>query len=272
MSGNSETVEAPAPAQPGIDVDPSKSPSFAKGEVAGQGAPGSEGAASKGDGGAFSFPDGGDEKGDADGKDDGGAFSFPGDGDKKGDADKGSSKKDDKGGNKDDDAGSDKEGKDADGPPEQYEDFSLPEGYQVTDTSMMDEFKAECRELGLTQQAAQSRLENLLSWQSRQAEQTQRYWEEQSEKWTGLAKQEGVYTKEHFRAASEGIRAADTTGELASMLHSVGLDRHPALIKAFGAYAELNGTDRDVATSGSATQGPLTPEQKLYGAGAHPVS
>ena len=235
---------------------------------------GAEGSGAEGDELGFASEAG------ADGADKGGqsdeAFSGGDDdaGDGKSGDQPGDKKSDDKG--KDSDAASDKEGKKSEGAPEKYEDFSLPEGVEAHE-GLMTDFQAECKELGLTQTEAQSRLDGMLAWKAKADAQALEYWQEQAASWTQAAKAQGVMTSEMRQRAAAGLRLADnveleggekSTTNIGKTLAQMGLDKNPAIIRAFAAYHELHGDETDVVQAGQPGGAELTADEKLYGKGA----
>lgn len=140
------------------------------------------------------------------------------------------------------------------GAPEQYADFTMPEGVQL-DEATLTEFKAVAKDFGLSQEKAQQFLDRMgpLSAQRTQAlmEQARTDWAEQSKADTEFG---GTKLTESLAAAAKA-RDAFGTAELRTLLNESGLGNHPEVIRLFVRVGKAISEDR-VVTGGSGVQAP----------------
>lgn len=165
-----------------------------------------------------------------------------------------------------DDKGAEKPGEKpkADGAPEAYADFKLPEGMKA-DPVLMTEFQKECRELGLNQEAAQAQLERMAGWKAKADQQAQAQWTEKSNVWRAASKEAGLFAPDILAAANRGIRAAGGDAELVQMLGYLGFSNHPAIIRAFANHGKSVSQDTSIPGSGGASGTPKSRAQVLFG-------
>ena len=136
------------------------------------------------------------------------------------------------------------------GAPEEYGEFSLPEGF-TADAEGMTVFQTEAKERGLSQEQAQSELGTLLLWKERMENSMQTKWTSDAGAWTQSSKAAGLMTPESRSLASVGLKALDHDGSAGQILRERGLDRHPAIVAAFKAYGAAISDDSRVPGVGS---------------------
>lgn len=135
------------------------------------------------------------------------------------------------------------------GAPEEYADFSLPDGYTL-DAELGGELKTIAKELNLTQEQAQ-KLADLgakqsQKFQSAQAEQLKAA----KETWAGEAKADKEFGGDKFgENIAVAKKALDTFGNdaLKTMLNETGLGNHPEVIRFFVKAGQSISEDRFVA-------------------------
>lgn len=117
------------------------------------------------------------------------------------------------------------------GAPENYEDFTLPEGVEL-DEQAIEAFKPVAKELGLSQEGAQKLVDLYISQQGQQAE----AFEAQKEKWAEEAKSDkeigGAVFDQSVSLAKKAMEKFGTP-ELTAALEWSGLGSHPEIIRAF---------------------------------------
>jgi len=202
----------------------------------------------------------------------GGAFDLEGEGtgDEGAAGDKKEGDDDDPDASKSDDDKGDAASK-KEGAPEAYEDFQLPEGTEAI-APLMDVFKAEAKEAGLSQEQAQAQLTNLATWKARidehHATEATDHWQQQANDWSAQSKAQGVMTQENMALAGRGLSMLDSTdSELGNTLSMLGLNKHPAIIRAFASYGRQHG-DAEIH-DGNLGGSNNSPESVLYD---HPTS
>lgn len=156
-----------------------------------------------------------------------------GDNDQKSDDD---GDKDDKAKKADDDSDKAKEDQDADedqdqGAPEEYEDFKLPEGYEVHE-EVMGEAKSLFKELDLPQDKAQKLIDLQTKVETARAE----VWAEQQKTWAKESAEHPDFGGEKFEAnAATANKALVKYGgdAVVELLEQFGLQNHPAMVGMF---------------------------------------
>ena len=162
------------------------------------------------------------------------------------------------------------------GAPEAYGEFKMPEGVtaDTLDQEMFSELQAEFKELGLSQEQAQARFENLYRWYSKVNEGAEQQWAENVQQWAQATAQAGLNSEQSMRQASQGLAQVDGTGELRQIMHNLGLDQHPGIMRVFASYGERYTQDTGTSPgsgqgTGQGNVGNLSPHQKIWGPGAH---
>ncbi|GJQ57051.1 MAG: hypothetical protein HKUEN07_36200 [Rhodocyclaceae bacterium] len=150
------------------------------------------------------------------------------------------------------------------GAPEQYADFTAPEGAQL-DAQVLEAFKPLARELGLAQEGAQKVLDTMAPVLARrQAEQLA----SASAQWADASRADkefgGDQLDENLAVAKKAIDVL-ASPELRQLLSESGLGNHPEVIRMFlRAGKSLGGEDRFVA--GQADKTNPGDARRLYGA------
>lgn len=140
-------------------------------------------------------------------------------------------------GSKDDGA---KDGKDAEGAPEEYADFTLPEGMEM-ETALLDEAKPLFKELNASQGQAQKLMDMAAKLVAQGAEKAQAAqvdaWKSQVKAWEGEMRADkelgGSRLPETLTVAKKGLRMLDPKGEATKLLDELGLGSHPAVVRLF---------------------------------------
>lgn len=126
------------------------------------------------------------------------------------------------------------DGKPADaGAPEDYGDFSFPEGVEI-DADVMTEFKGLAKELGITQEAAQKLIDLQASMEEKRAETLQQMVADQSQQWANQVKNDPEIGGENYdQSVALAVKTIETFGspELRTLLNDSGLGNHPELVK-----------------------------------------
>lgn len=210
------------------------------------------------------------DDGDAGGGDGGGkADDAGGDGDgKDGDADGGDDdsliggKPKDKDQTSDDDGGKSKDG-DAAGAPEKYEDFAIPEGFEI-DQSRLEAFVPVARELGLTQDQAQK----IVDLQVKLAEQDAAAAVEQSKQWVEELRKDPDVGGAKFAANVERVRhlvesvAGEDLADLRTYLNQ-GHGNYPPLFRLLHRIASRVSEDSFDGKTGTRTKSKEEVEAEL---------
>lgn len=117
--------------------------------------------------------------------------------------------------------------------PEEYENFTLPDGVEA-DEAMMDEFKPLAKELGLTQEAAQKLVDLQTKHALALAEAEQGEWNDLVKQWEAVAKSDkeigGDKLDEARANAKKAVEKLGTT-EFAEMLEWTGTGSNPEMIR-----------------------------------------
>jgi hypothetical protein len=152
----------------------------------------------------------------------------------------------------------------SDGPPEEYGEFTLPEGVEV-DQETLDTFKTKAKELGLSQEKAQE----LVDLQAQTAQSSQKQLKDaiaqQHQQWLDQAKQDEEIGGEQFDQNVETARKAiETFGtpELKQFLDESGLGNNPEMIR----FARRIGAaiSEDSLTPGGSGRGKQNPADVLF--------
>lgn len=164
------------------------------------------------------------------------------------------------------DEGKETEGKDAKGAPEQYEDFSAPEGVEL-DVELTGELKTLAKELNLSQADAQRVADLGAKLAEKFAGQQTEVLAQARTEWTEQSRADKEFGGDKIDAnLAVAKRALDTFGtpELRQLLNESGLGSHPEIIRAFYRAGKTISEDSLVTGGGLKTAGPKTPEATLY--------
>jgi hypothetical protein len=146
------------------------------------------------------------------------------------------------------------------GAPESYESFSLPEGYQV-DESKVVEFQSWAKTNNLSQAAAQSAVDMFIQQKEQDAaavEKAQGEWEDASKTDTEFG---GNAFDVSIRTAVKTINKFGTP-ELTDFLNATGIGNHPEIIRIM--YRVGQSISEDKIVMGSANATPRTAEKIMY--------
>lgn len=126
------------------------------------------------------------------------------------------------------------------GAPEAYEDFVMPEGFDV-DESALELAKPLFKELGLDQANAQKAVDVFAKIAGQQAEAMAEGHSAQVAAWT--AETTKSMSKEDIGVAVAGLKRFDTEGKVAEVLNSTGLGSHPDVVAFFKRVGEATSED-----------------------------
>lgn len=152
----------------------------------------------------------------------------------------------------------------ADAAPEEYEDFTAPEGVKL-DADAVAEFKGLAKELGLKQVDAQKVADLgpklMAKWQTQQAEAISTTVAKWADDTRGDKELGGDKFAENLAVAS---KALDTFGtpELKKLLNESGLGNHPEIVRAF--YRAGNAISEDKHVRGNGTSPAPTDAKSFY--------
>lgn len=148
------------------------------------------------------------------------------------------------------------------GAPEEYADFTLPEGMEI-DPDLIAEFKAEAKRLNLSQEDAQK----LVDIQAKLAEKQGKAILEQHQKtvaeWAEQVKTElGADYKKELAFAAKAINKFGTP-ELREFFNATGIGNHPELVKVFINIGKQ--ISEDAFVEGKTKTAPKSAAEILYG-------
>ena len=138
------------------------------------------------------------------------------------------------------------------GAPEQYADFTTPEGYELSDT-LNGEFKELAKSMNLTQEQAQQFIEIDAKRALGEAETAQAQWKATTDEWAASlqndAEMGGAKYEQSLALANKAIDNFGTP-ELRAFLDESGLGTHPELLRAFHKVGNAISEDRMVSGEG----------------------
>ena len=152
----------------------------------------------------------------------------------------------------------------AEGAPEAYADFTLPEGL-TPDTPVLGEFAALAKEANLPQATAQKFVDLAGKMQTQTVEGVQAALEAQGEQWGEAAKADKEFGGDAFDANLAIAKTAlDTFGspELKSLLNQSKLGNHPEVLRAFVKIGKAISQDGFVPGRGGAAN--ASPAARMY--------
>jgi len=141
--------------------------------------------------------------------------------------------------------------------PEEYSDFTLPEGVEI-DAGISSEFKTVAKELGLSQEKAQKLADLATKNAQTQAEAQARQWGELRESWVNGLKADKEFGGQKFdETAERANRALKRFGsdDLIGYLTSTGMGDYPELIKLLARVDRAVGEDSTAGDSQGLPQG-----------------
>lgn len=162
------------------------------------------------------------------------------------------------------------------GAPEEYADFTLPEGFDPEtslDQEMLTDFKGLARELGLSQANAQRVFELAPRLIQKAAEAQAQAFDKLRETWRSQIDQDeafqGAKRDENLAVAKRALLKLDEKigghGVLRELMNDYGLGDHPAMLRAFYEVGLL--LEEDTGAEGGAGVGQereLTPAEVMY--------
>lgn len=153
----------------------------------------------------------------------------------------------------------------ADTVPEEYADFTMPEGMPA-DEQLLNDFKPVAKELGLSQGKAQ-KLIDLYGGKVAplMAQRQQDAWNGQLEAWVAECKGDKEIGGDKFDAAvSDAQRVINTVGtpELKKVFDDYGLGNNPELVRVFSRMAKYLGEDSIITGGRGGQDTPI--HQRLY--------
>jgi len=146
--------------------------------------------------------------------------------------------------------------------PEQYADFTVPEGYAL-EGDMGDKFKALAKEMGLTQDQAQKLIDLDVQRSNAHVETVQKATHE----WLNMSKADKEIGGESLGAnVAIATKALDAFGspELKSLLKVSGLGNHPEIIRAFYKVGKAISEDGFVPAGGGDKSSQARDAKSLY--------
>lgn len=155
---------------------------------------------------------------------------------------------------------------DAQGAPESYETFTLPEDLQINE-SELEGFTSLARDLNLSQAQAQQLVdyeaERMLAIQSAQQE----AWTQQQVDWRNESQSDQEIGGNNFDGnIATAVKALDRFGtpELKSALNESGMGNHPEVIRAFYRVGKAI-SESSFVPGGSSSTGQKSRDEILYG-------
>jgi hypothetical protein len=165
---------------------------------------------------------------------------------------------------KSDDGKGDGKGDKAEGAPEKYEDFTVPEGIEL-DTEAVGEFSELARDLNLNQDQAQKLVDLQVKLNQAHADDAWGTWETVQSEWKGQTQNDaeigGKSFDESIGHAKSFIKQFGSEG-LIEALNVTGAGNHPEIVRAFARAGKAMADDSfHAGTQGGETR---TAEEILY--------
>lgn len=150
------------------------------------------------------------------------------------------------------------------GAPEKYEDFNLPEGMSIEDSTLQS-FLPLAKELNLDQGQAQKLVDYEAGRVQEMIDTQEQVWSDLRQEWRTAVKSDkeigGPAFDESLAAGKTFLRKYGTP-ELMEALNSTGMGDHPEFIRAFARAGKA--MKEDSLSTGTATEVKLSPEEILY--------
>jgi hypothetical protein len=159
------------------------------------------------------------------------------------------------------------------GVPQDYKDFDLPEGFELTG-NRKDDLTSFAKENGLSQEQAQGALNLFMKYQQENAVQLQDAWTKQNEGWLQSIQDDehlgGAKYEDSINTAIKGVDIAakmldqkfGDSVDLRAMLESSGMGNNPIAVKLFNVIGEM--ISEDSLINGAAPGQQTTREERLY--------
>ncbi len=119
------------------------------------------------------------------------------------------------------------------GAPEDYADFTVPEGIEM-DADVLTQFKGIAKELGISQEDAQKFIDLQAGMESKRTEALQQALADQSQQWKDQIKNDKEFGGENYDSnVALAVKTIEAFGspELRTVLNDSGLGNHPELVK-----------------------------------------
>ena len=120
-----------------------------------------------------------------------------------------------------------------DGAPETYEDFTIPDGFEMN-TALLDDAKPIFKEAGLSQEVAQKFIDLQSTYVQKEMDAQQEAWKKTMDDWSAEAKADKEYGGNAFNTslatAKEAINAFGDDS-FKQMLEITGVGNHPSMIR-----------------------------------------
>lgn len=165
-----------------------------------------------------------------------------------------------------DKAAEDKPSDEAAGAPETYEDFTLPEGVVLDDTTA-GELKTLAKDLNLTQEQAQKVADLGAALSQRWAAGFQEQLTSASEEWATVTKADKEIGGEKLTGSLAGAKAAlDKFGtpELRELLQTSRLGNHPEVVRLLARVGQAISDDNSVVTGAPPSEKGKSIAERLY--------
>lgn len=147
------------------------------------------------------------------------------------------------------------EGKKAEGAPESYTDFTVPDGAELP-AGLADDIKSVAKELKLTQEQAQKLADLGLKHGTVSAEAQAKALQDMQAEWVTSAKGDKEFGGEKFDAnLAVAKKALDTfgTAEFKELLNATGLGNHPEVIRVLFKVGSKISEDGSVVPAGKSS-------------------
>jgi len=154
---------------------------------------------------------------------------------------------------------------DKDGAPEEYSDFTLPEGMEL-DAKLLAEATPLLKDLGATQEQAQKLIDFQTKTLTDFADAQTKAWTDQLGEWKTARENDAEYGKGKYDASLAAARSAMRTiggTELVTALEETGMGNHPEMIRVFYRLSKVIGEDTLNFGEGS-VEGGKTLADKLF--------
>ncbi len=149
--------------------------------------------------------------------------------------------------------------------PDEYEDFTLPEGYEANEAEL-GEFKTLAKDFNLSQDQAQSLIDFEAKRMQDQASQLAKTWHDQVGGWLDDAKADkeigGREWNGTLRYANAFVNKFGSEG-LREVMEQVGLGNHPEVLRAF-AKAGRAISDDEIESGKGPAAAPKTAAELIY--------
>lgn len=161
------------------------------------------------------------------------------------------------------------------GAPEKYEDFKVPEGYQL-DPEIATEASTLFKNMGLDQSQAQSLVDFYVSRTNEALEAPYKLWQETQEKWISEIRQDPAIGHRLPEVRATVAKAIDSLGDqklaadFRQAMDITGAGNNPAFVRAFYKLAQMVTEGKHVSGAGPSKEGmgsqarPETAAKALY--------